>query len=157
MTNYWFISDTHFNHKAILGFKDNGGHQQRPFATVEEMNEVMIENWNKVVKPQDKIYHLGDVCMGAKTEIDGILSRLNGKKRLIFGNHDCGKEKHLAPYFEKIHGVRHLNIKGFKCVLSHVPIHESCLERFGVNVHGHIHSNELFPVQVSKKSYKMYV
>jgi calcineurin-like phosphoesterase family protein len=140
--NYWFISDTHFNHKAILDFKDNGGHPQRPFATVEEMNETMIENWNKTVKPQDKVYHLGDVIFGSKIEFDGILSRLNGKKRLILGNHDHGKEKQLAPYFKEMSSSRQFVKDDFKCVLSHLPLHHQCIKRFGnFCVHGHCHSN----------------
>lgn len=54
----FFTSDTHFGHKAIIGFCD------RPFSSVEEMTEVLVENWNSVVGPTDTIYHLGDFAFG---------------------------------------------------------------------------------------------
>lgn len=145
MINFWFISDTHFNHTNILSFKDNNGDKLRPFSSTEEMNETMIENWNKVVKPQDKVYHLGDVIFGDKKDFDGILSRLNGKKRLVLGNHDYGKEKLLAPYFKEMSSSRQFIKDDFKCILSHIPLHPDCIERFGnLNIHGHLHCNNVY-------------
>ncbi|MCK5633014.1 hypothetical protein KAH94_04645 [bacterium] len=144
MKNYWFIADTHFNHENFLTFKNFDGSKVRDFKSVEEMNEKIIENWNKCVKPQDNIYHLGDVISGDMKNCDKILNRLNGKKRLILGNHDVGKLKYLQPYFKKIDGVRDLNIKGFKCILSHIPLHPNCIKRFGVNIHGHLHNNRIW-------------
>jgi len=144
MINIWFISDTHFNHNNILSFKNNEDKPLRPFSSVEEMNETMIENWNKLVKPQDKIYHLGDVILGKAAEFDPILSRLNGKKRLLLGNHDIEKTQHLAKYFDLKHifGAKHLNVNGFKCVLSHIPLHTESIKPLGnINIHGHIHCN----------------
>ena len=58
MKNIWFISDTHFNHEGILGFKDYIGKPVREFANVNEMNEAMMDNWNSVVKPNDVVYPL---------------------------------------------------------------------------------------------------
>ena len=78
----WFTSDTHFGHKNILKYTD------RPFSSVEEMNEVLIENWNNRVKNDDKIYHLGDVALCSPNKLREILARLNGKIYLIAGNHD---------------------------------------------------------------------
>ena len=143
MKNYWFISDTHFNHSNFLAFKRDDGTPCRDFDSIKEMNELIIENWNKAIKPQDKVYHLGDVIMGDPKKYDKILSRLNGKKRLVIGNHDIEKLKHISKYFQKISGARDLNINGFKCIISHIPLHPSCLERFGVNIHGHIHDRIL--------------
>lgn len=135
----WVISDTHFQHDNILKYTD------RPYDTVEEMNEKLIENWNSVVKPQDKIYHLGDVTFGNKNKyITDIHKRLNGRKRLIVGNHD--DVKFLSPYFEKVSMWRmwyDLDI-----LMTHVPVHPSVLEenRFRsnevINVHGHIHETQ---------------
>lgn len=142
MINYWFISDTHFNHENILKFKNFDGSLQRNFDSISEMNELIIKNWNEVVKPEDKVYHLGDVIMGNHVEYDLILSRLNGKKRLILGNHDEGKLRFLSKHFQKVSGARHLNIGDFKCVLSHVPLHPHCITRFGnLNIHGHLHKS----------------
>ena len=75
MPNLFVISDTHFGHANIIKYCN------RPFSSVEEMNERMIENWNSVVTVQDHVYHLGDVYFGNETS--NFFHRLNGKKRLI--------------------------------------------------------------------------
>ena len=138
----WVISDTHLNHNNIIKYCN------RPFKTASEMDWSMVENWNKVVKPQDKIYHLGDVYMKAsKGYIENLLSKLNGHKRLILGNHDNGKDQILQRYFEKIDVWR--MFPEFNLLLTHIPVHESTLginqnnsKRQLVNIHGHIHQNE---------------
>ena len=66
--NIWVISDTHFQHNNILNFKGNDGLPFRMFNDVQEMNEIMIQRQNEVVRPGDKIYHLGDVVMGIDPE-----------------------------------------------------------------------------------------
>jgi len=142
--NLWFISDTHFNHSNILNFQDKNGKKFRGdiFSSVEEMNEIMIQNWNSLVKPQDKIYHLGDVFFGSQTEANKILSRLNGKKRLILGNHDkLNKHSILLNHFEKIM----MWWPHERMIFSHVPLAKDQMRtRSGdaFNVHGHIHQNE---------------
>lgn len=141
MGEIFVISDTHHGHENIIK------HGERPFSSVEEMDEIMIENWNSVVTDQDKVYHLGDVYMGSQKNADSILSRLRGKKRLILGNHDNGKDSVLQKHFKKIDLWRLFKEHGL--MLTHVPIHQSCLEkRVGdtvakraLNIHGHIHQN----------------
>ena len=144
MANIWVISDTHFSHENILKFTDKDGKKFRGdlFKDVDHMNETIIQNWNSVVKPEDKIYHLGDVYFGSQQKADGILSRLNGKKRLIVGNHDCiyGKGNVLQKYFQKIYMWR--LFKEFDMCLTHVPIHEDNFRKVNWNVHGHIHQND---------------
>ena len=139
--NIWVISDTHFNHNNIIQYCG------RPFANAELMNEVLVENWNSVVKPQDKVYHLGDVYMGGgflREETVKLLKSLNGHKRLILGNHDNGKDQILHSCFEKIDVWR--MFPEFGLLLTHIPVHESSLDRgMGVemmNIHGHIHNKE---------------
>lgn len=78
----FFTSDTHFNHSNIIRFCN------RPFNSIEEMNETLIRNWNNVVSPDDIVFHLGDFCLGGAVEWTKLLDRLNGYIYLILGNHD---------------------------------------------------------------------
>ncbi len=79
----WFISDTHWGHKNIIEYS------QRPYASVEEMNEKLIQNWNAVVKPNDEVYHLGDVAFMKFTKFnEEVRPRLEGNIHIIRGNHD---------------------------------------------------------------------
>jgi calcineurin-like phosphoesterase family protein len=75
----FFTADTHFNHANIIKYCN------RPFKDVTEMNEVMIKNWNAVVKSNDSVYHIGDFAFG---DCKSILDRLNGKITMIVGSHD---------------------------------------------------------------------
>ena len=132
MANIWLISDTHFNHANIIKYCD------RPFKTINEMDWYMVERWNSVVKPQDHVYHLGDVYMKAsKGYMDNLLSMLNGKKRLILGNHDNGKDQILLRHFEKVMLWRNFD----KFTLSHIPLRNDSIPGNRINIHGHIHVN----------------
>lgn len=135
MTNTWFISDTHFGHRNIITFKDNEGNLCRPFSSIEEHDETIIENHNKVVKPHDKVYHLGDVAINKKS-IETV-SKLNGKKILIKGNHDIFKLNDYTPYFTDIRSYKIM--PKHNLIISHIPVVLS--ERWEFNLHGHTHSN----------------
>lgn len=139
--NRFVISDTHFGHtNSWEKFKLADGSPLRPFTSTEEMDETMIERWNAKVKPQDTVYHLGDVVINQKSL--HLVSRLNGRKILVRGNHDIFKDKQYYDVgFEQLHGVR---VFVDKFILSHIPLHPDCVtERFKVNVHGHLHANEV--------------
>lgn len=101
------------------------------------MDNVLIDNWNKVVSPKDKVYHLGDVYINRKARF--ILDRLNGDKVLIKGNHDIFSLENYTPYFRDIRAYHVLD----KMILSHVPIHTDNLGRFKGNVHGHLHEHRI--------------
>lgn len=138
----FFISDTHFDHANILTFKRQDGSPLRPFRSVEEMNETMIERWNAVVKPSDHIYHLGDVTMArgkATKHIDLIMSRLNGHKRICLGNHDLLVSAWYFRWFEKVKAINVLDGLAF----THIPIHLQSMGRYRANVHGHLHANHV--------------
>lgn len=142
-SNLWFTSDSHFSHENIIRFCC------RPFAHAPEMNEVLIEKWNRVVRPQDHIYHLGDVSMCRPRQIKGIMARLHGHKRLIRGNHDIFHTKeYLEVGWEEIYGIRVID----NLIFTHIPIHPSSLGRFAANVHGHIHNLPDFP-PVQRQTY----
>lgn len=131
MHETWFVSDNHFGHQNILLYEPIA----RPFATLDEMHEVMIERWNSVVRPNDKVYHLGDFAFG-RVNI-AFASRLNGRKQLVMGNHDIYPAEAYLQYFTKIHAARFWN----KLILTHIPIHPDCFRKECVgNVHGHTHS-----------------
>lgn len=138
-SDIWLTSDTHFDHANFLNFKNDAGEQIRKFARVEEMNEVMIENWGKRVKPQDKVYHLGDVTFRPKN-LARIMCRLPGHKRLIVGNHDDVKSVELSQWFDKITVWRIFKDHNF--VATHIPIMpDQFRAKVQYNVHGHIHQN----------------
>ena len=135
MRDIFVISDTHFGHENIIRYCN------RPFANAELMDECMADNWNSVVKAEDIVYHLGDVYFsGAYSR----LYNLNGRKRLILGNHDNGKDQRLQEVFQKIMVWR--MFPEFGLLLSHIPLHETVLQNsYGynlINVHGHIHNQD---------------
>lgn len=94
MTKIWLTSDTHYSHKNTLRYCG------RPFWTIDACDEAMIKRWNAVVKPEDTVYHLGDVAMHT-VPMKRLLPRLNGNKILIVGNHDL-----MYSYFLKSRGQK---------------------------------------------------
>lgn len=134
--NIFFVSDTHFGHENFLDFEDENGKLIRPFACVEAMDEMMVERWNSVVRPGDRVYHLGDVAFGKNTAAR-ILPRLNGSKRLILGNHDDLRDEALHRHFTKIRLWRSFKDEGF--VITHMPLRDEGIRHEAINVHGHIH------------------
>lgn len=147
MRDIYIISDTHIGHDNIIKYCN------RPFENSYYMNQCIRDNWNSIVKPEDKVYHLGDVYMGKNwtsgEKIEDFLKSLHGHKRLILGNHDNGKDQILQKVFEKISVWR--MFREFDLLLTHVPVHPltvgTKLNRKGqeielVNVHGHIHNNK---------------
>lgn len=134
MKQIFLISDTHFGHTNICKFLRDSGDKLRPFDNVEDMDNCMIEKWNKVVKPHDKVYHLGDVAINRKCL--QTLSKLNGEKILIKGNHDIFKLKDYSIYFKDI---RSMHILSKIMLLTHVPIHECSMKKNIINFHGHLH------------------
>lgn len=77
----YFTADTHFGHENVIRFCN------RPFSSADEMDEMLIQNWNSRVKDNDTVYILGDMFFRS-ANAESILQRLKGKKRLIIGNHD---------------------------------------------------------------------
>lgn len=137
----FFISDTHFGHeKTCTVFKREDGSPLRPFSCAEEMDEFMIKAWNERVRPNDKVYHLGDVVINRK--FLNVLARLNGDKVLIRGNHDIFKLEDYSQYFRDI---RAFDVKN-GMIFSHVPVHPESLGRFGTNIHGHLHANRVMKI-----------
>jgi len=131
-----YISDLHFGHKNILTY------DERPFYTVSEMDNTLIRNWNEVVKDKDVVYILGDVSWYDSEKTRDILRQLNGRKRLIIGNHDSVSAKltdcfeEIAPYAEIIDG-------NAKVILSHYPImFWNGQHRHSIHLYGHVHDTQ---------------
>ena len=138
MPAVFLVSDTHFGHAGVCRFTHGDtGVKIRPWTDPDEMDEDMVRMWNETVRPNDKVYHLGDVVINRKAL--KTLSRLNGEKVLIKGNHDIFRLEEYTPYFKDIRAYHVMN----GMILSHVPIHTSGLERFGTNIHGHLHTNRV--------------
>lgn len=132
MKNKWIIADLHFGHKNVIKYFN------RPFSCVEEMNEILIQNWNKVVKSEDKIYVDGDISL-ARRYIK-IMHNLNGHKILIKGNHDIFKLSDYLPHFEDI---RSSMLVEENIIITHIPIFKGQSDRFIGNIHGHLHDERV--------------
>jgi calcineurin-like phosphoesterase family protein len=162
----FFTSDTHFGHAKAI---EHG----RPFSTIEEMAEVIVERWNKAVGPYDTVYHLGDFAMGKRDiNVPFYGNRLNGKKWLICGNHDYldylhyhrkpEKAAEWLKVYEGVFGFRILDyiedmeVCGVKVAVHHLPYvgdHEGTEPRFldkrpvpgdeKALLHGHVHDTWL--------------
>lgn len=138
MPGVFLVSDTHFGHTGVCKFmRSDGVTKLRPFTDPDEMDEEMVKRWNERVKPNDKVYHLGDVVINRKAL--KIMSRLNGDKVLIRGNHDIFRDDEYRLYFRELRAYHVMN----GMILSHIPIHSESLGRFGVNIHGHLHDNRV--------------
>ena len=138
MPSVFLVSDTHFGHTGVCRFTRNDGVTKlRPWDNADEMDEAMVKAWNERVKPTDKIYHLGDVVINRRAL--SIMSRLNGDKVLIRGNHDIFKDEDYRAHFRELRAYHVMN----GLILSHIPVHEASLGRFGCSIHGHLHANRV--------------
>jgi len=138
MPSVFLVSDTHFGHAGVCRFMRNDGVTKlRPWDNPEEMDEEMVKRWNETVRPNDKVYHLGDVVINRKAL--SIMHRLNGDKVLIRGNHDIFRDEEYRQHFREIRAYHVMN----GMILSHIPIHTDSIGRFGTNIHGHLHANRV--------------
>ena len=140
LTKTWLISDTHFGHDNIYKFQDKNGNPVRKFTdpwtpqSTAESDELMVYWWQKLVAPDDKIYHLGDIAI--KRKMTKIIGRLPGRKVLIRGNHDIWHLKDFVHHFEDIRGTKKIG----SYILTHYPIHPDCIPQWCTHIiHGHIH------------------
>lgn len=138
----WVAADHHFGHANILTFKRDDGTPLRPFNSLEEHDETIIANHNALVDPSDRVYLLGDVCINRRYR--HLLGRLQGRLVLVKGNHDIFKIQDYLPYFDDIRAyVVQKDHDGNKVILSHIPVHPDSLDRWGTNIHGHLHYNKV--------------
>ena len=135
MSRIYFISDTHLYHENIIKYCN------RPFKDSLEMNDAIINNWNKVVRSDDIVYHLGDISLRIDN-LEEIVKKLNGKIYLIKGNH----ERKNSGFYRKL-GLEVLPTKtkldDYQVILSHRPIDDKEIPDGYINIHGHIHNKPL--------------
>jgi len=167
----FIVSDCHLGHFNIIRYCN------RPFATVAEMNDTIINNFNSILTPEDTLYHLGDFCMGGNYEyIVSLMNRINGKKVCILGNHDRKKffyQMVQDKVIESCHDTLGITVEGQYIWLSHYPhlvwdqSHKGSWSAYG-HVHGKLDGKETslsvdcgvdswnyFPVSFEQLSKKM--
>lgn len=132
----FFIADPHFGHKAIIEYEN------RPFQSVEEMDESLIKNWNSVVTKHDKIFLLGDLSFYDNDKTSEIVNRLKGIKYLILGNHD---KKNVHTYYDMgFHRVYDSPIILDEFwMLSHAPLYTNSNMPYA-NIFGHVHASKQY-------------
>lgn len=149
----YVIADTHFSHNNIIKYCN------RPFENTSSMNQYIVQKWNNIVKPNDIVFHLGDVGFGFKEKLIPLITNLNGHKILLKGNHDYSRgniywgdlgfeivyKQHtvsLKQFLEDISNIYQNDNSIFnkyldKVIFSHQPI--ECSSEI-LNIHGHIHN-----------------
>ena len=137
----WFTSDTHYSHTNIIKYC------ARPYATIEEMNEDLVNRWNSVIGPDDHVYHLGDFAFGSVDKWNWCLEpgRLNGHIHLILGNHDPERIFRVGTNIERFDEIcfqKVLIIEGWTVYLNHFPFasFSNNFDHKVIQLLGHIHS-----------------
>lgn len=137
MIEPWVTADTHFWHKNILKYQPNRG-----FTDVREMNQALIDRWNKLVSPDDVVYHLGDFGFCNVKQVHEILDQLNGEIHLIKGNHDRPM-MHDSVQKRIVYEGAYFELKGFgklPIIMSHYPFESWNRQAYGtIHMHGHSH------------------
>ena len=134
----YFTSDLHLGHKNIIKLC------HRPFASLEEMDETLVSNWNQVVTNGDTVYIIGDLMFRTQNHPLDVLKRLRGKKNLILGNHDRGwlNKIEAADFFKSVESYSEISDGKRKLALCHYPMMSwGGTGKGSYLIHGHIHNN----------------
>lgn len=128
-----FTADPHFGHRGILF------HCERPFESVAEMDQVLISNWNEAVQPDDDIWVLGDLVYKSRRPASHYLEQLNGRKHLVWGNHDSQQVRNL-PAWTSSQAYAEIAVDGRKLILFHYAMRVwNGLHRGALHLYGHSH------------------
>ena len=149
----YFTADLHFFHDNVIKYAN------RHFSDAEEMNEVLISNWNKKISPDDEVYILGDVTMKGAAYASQVLSRLKGRKYLIKGNHDqfADQAEFDKSAFGWIRSYHELDYQNQRFILFHYPIEEwNGFYRGTVHLHGHQHNHDDYNYSCLEKGFRRY-
>jgi len=128
----FFTADTHFGDHRTINI------QKRRFASVAEMDAVLIEQWNTAVGPNDTVWHLGDVARRA-SDVPGLLARLHGTKHLLRGNNDPDATADASGW-ASVGTYTEIAEGGHQLVLCHYPFRSwNGQHKRALNLHGHSH------------------
>lgn len=135
MTETFFTADNHFGHEGLIL------HGYRQFASVEEMDELMIAKWNGVIGPRDTVWHLGDFTLAGAEIAERYLSRLNGRINLVWGNHDRNSVRRLPRWVSSQYAAD-INLDGHKITLCHYGMRVWNRAHYGaLMLYGHSHGS----------------
>ena len=135
----YFTSDTHFSDPRVLRI------DRRPFRTLADHDAALVANWNEVVSPEDELWHLGDFVKPGTKDIEGLLSRLNGRKHLIIGNNDAD-DTIGAKGWASVQHYAEMTVGDRLLILCHYPFRTwNKMGRKSIDLHGHSHG-KLKPV-----------
>lgn len=138
MPELFFTSDTHDYHKNIFKFSPN----TRRGSNVEEMRQLLIDQWNSQVSPHDTVYHLGDLSFAKSSSVIEYISQLNGHIHLIRGNHDTWLNQETAVFFDSVSDIKQIKVGKQKIFMCHYPIYDWKDMRHGsYHLHGHTHGH----------------
>lgn len=144
----YYIADMHLGHKNALIF------DERPFDSVEEMNETIIRNWNSKVNDDDDVWILGDFCYRSEKDPSFYLKQLKGHKHLLIGNHDKAtlKSNSALRYFESVEHLQHIKDREYNVILCHFPLATwNAIRRGSYHIYGHIHNDRNAVFEYMKK------
>lgn len=152
----YYTSDLHLCHENIINLCE------RPYSTVDEMNNDIIEKWNRKVKNGDTVYIIGDMFFKQKDSryVSQTLLKLNGEKILVTGNHDKFLKVLENPYryFKKITDYAKIQDQGRQVILFHYPIEEwDGFFRGSYHLYGHVHNSTSNQLKLIKNRYNVGV
>lgn len=135
----WFTSDLHFGHSNILKYCAN----TRPWSTTDEMDEALVNDWNKCVGDNDTVYFVGDMSFHKTSRTGEILEALKGNIVLIEGNHDKNLVKYIKR-FKSVHQILDTKIEGQSVVMCHFPLLQwNKMHHGAYHLYGHVHGELL--------------
>jgi len=134
----YFTADTHFGHNNIIKYS------KRPFNSVNEMDEMLLKNYNNIIKDEDIVYFIGDFCLRPSNHIlyyQSLIEKMKGEKHLILGNHDKLKPFiYVEMGFQSVHTSLEVNINGSKLILNHDPSIHCMFDDKTIILCGHVHN-----------------
>jgi calcineurin-like phosphoesterase family protein len=137
MSKVFFTSDLHLGHRNIIHYCN------RPFSSIEEMNESLVCNWNEVVSAADRVYLLGDISFLSWAPTKELIRRLKGNIHVVLGNHDHRIKEHLYELsnISSVSLLKEVWVEGRLIILCHFPMRSwNQSHRGSWHLHGHLHS-----------------